>query len=146
MTPCSRTRVSGLGFRGRFSSRSGASYNNSPEDSTGRSNTARKCFSTKVTWPCWRWASKCMTSSRSAAWTSGLQQRPRKSHLFTPEVEEVEPVVGLAATILFQQRGISADRCLDGRFALARAQVAEIRQRLEYGVIAVAALVDPQYE
>src|SRR5258708_3531182 len=125
-------------------------------------------FSTKVTCPCFRWASALMTWSRSesaasapgapiisnsaqASSDSATTVRPAGHHasvtfITTPEVKEVEPIVGIAANVFLQNLRVALDRRPHRGVPLPRLDVREVRERFEHDMVAVPAPIQADHE
>src|SRR5665213_1354666 len=63
-----------------------------------------------------------------------------------PEVEEIEPIVGIALAVFLQQRGIADDRRSDRSRTFGGADGREIRQAFKYQMVVIAATVQSKHE
>src|SRR5262249_49264642 len=99
-------------------------------------------FSTKVTCPCLRCASVLINRSRSesspraplAAASNATAHNNSRLLAIAPEIEEVEPIVGVVAQVLLQELRIPLDRNLHLCLALPWLGLGKIGKRLERDV------------
>src|SRR5450830_994570 len=80
------------------------------------------------------------------AWVDFFRRTAGSRHGSPPEIKEVEPVVGRAATVLRQQRSIACHGRLYRQRAPAWRHLGKIRQRFKVDVVTVAAAIQPGHE
>src|SRR3569832_930540 len=107
-------------------------------------------FSVKLTCPCLRSARAPMTRSSGDTSAAPINSNATTARtLFMPappEIDEVEPVVGIGADVLFQQRRIALNGRLYGCFALPWLHLGKIGQRLERDAVSIPAPVHADHE
>src|ERR1017187_3241791 len=82
----------------------------------------------------WR-AAACSGACRFEPWPCGARVAVRAG----PEIEKVEPIVGIAAAVSLEQARVARDRRFDRPCALRPGDVREGRPRLEKDVVKGAA-------